>query len=236
MNTEFAGWIETFTGRAVSPFAPDPSEIDVRDIAHALSLVCRFTGHVRRFYSVAEHSVRASRAAEHYVLDWGRPEVALLGVLLHDASEAYLCDVAAPVKHSPPMLHYRSAERHLQRVIFQRFRVGCHDRDYFVDAVRHVDMRMLFTERRDLMPATGRVWVGEDEYAPFPEKIEPWAPERAEMEFLQRFQELTALVNVCEQPRCVRAAGDDGWCDTHRPPALEERTRDDHEAHGAKPF
>src|ERR1017187_10636100 len=80
------GSITTFSGIHFWPLLPNPADIRIEDIAHALSNQCRFAGHAREFYSVAEHSVRVSQLCP--------PEDALWG-LLHDASEAYLTDVPA---------------------------------------------------------------------------------------------------------------------------------------------
>ena len=94
------------------PLLPNPADIRIEDIAHALSNQCRFGGHAREFYSVAEHCVRVSQNC--------RPEDALWG-LLHDASEAYLSDVPAPLKELPQFEAYRAAERSLQGTIAVRF-------------------------------------------------------------------------------------------------------------------
>lgn len=83
-------WIQTFLGKPFWPLSPRPEDIDIRDIAHALAMTCRFTGHSQKFYSVAEHSVRVSRIV---------PAQFALHGLLHDASEAYLCDLSRPIKH-----------------------------------------------------------------------------------------------------------------------------------------
>src|ERR1700693_5499467 len=91
---------------------PNPADIRIEDIAHALSNQCRFGGHAREFYSVTEHCVRVSQHC--------RPEDALWG-LLHDASEAYLSDVPAPLKVLPAFKAYRAAERSLQWTIAARF-------------------------------------------------------------------------------------------------------------------
>src|SRR5271156_4912831 len=82
-----SAWIQTFTGKKFYPFNPKPQDIDIRDIAHALSNICRFTGHTKRFYSVAEHSRNVAKLV---------PAHMKLQALLHDASEAYLCDIARP--------------------------------------------------------------------------------------------------------------------------------------------
>lgn len=99
-------WIATYTGKVFHPLCDGDTPLDIRDIAHALSNLCRFGGHTKLFYSVAEHSVLVSRLCP--------PEDKLWG-LLHDATEAYLVDVPAPVKNMLPA--YVAAENLLaQRV------------------------------------------------------------------------------------------------------------------------
>ena len=83
----------TYTGRQFFPLTPRQEDIDIEDIAHSLSRLCRFNGHCKSFYSVAEHSYRIS-----YIVP---PEFALWG-LLHDAGEAYLSDLPRPIKHQIP--------------------------------------------------------------------------------------------------------------------------------------
>ncbi len=98
-----APWIQTYTGKAFDLLDPKPEQVDVRDIAHALSLLCRFTGHCERFYSVAQHSCMVARIArdlwraEH---DAECPRPVLLRALLHDAAEAYVGDVSTPLKRA----------------------------------------------------------------------------------------------------------------------------------------
>lgn len=96
-------WIQTYTGRRFFPLEPNPADVDIRDIAHALALETRFGGHSRVFYSVAEHCVRVSHEVEPPHALWG---------LLHDAAEAYLADVPRPVKANWPEF-----ERTEQRVL-----------------------------------------------------------------------------------------------------------------------
>jgi hypothetical protein len=112
------GWSQTYTGRAIYPLDPRPEDLDIRDIAHALSLQCRFAGHTRFPYSVAQHSLMvrelvhwygdaADLAAEDMPSDdeWGAME---LTALMHDAAEAYLIDVPRPLKQHLP--GYKDAE------------------------------------------------------------------------------------------------------------------------------
>ena len=84
-----AEWIQTYTGRAVNPLKITADDIDIRDIAHSLSLTNRFTGHTPVPYSVAQHSVLVSDLCSTENALWG---------LLHDAPEAYLADISRPVK------------------------------------------------------------------------------------------------------------------------------------------
>jgi len=139
-------WIQTYTGRAFEPLNPDPDDIDPLDIAHALSMVCRFTGHTRRFYSVAEHSVRVSWLVE----EMGGPMAGLCG-LLHDASEAYIADVARPLKHSPTMAPYRAVEARIQDVVLYHFGITPQEWNEHHGAVKRADNVMLATEVVQLM-------------------------------------------------------------------------------------
>src|SRR3990167_7144636 len=105
-------WIQTYTGKRFNLLDPDIDSIDIEDIAHALSMQCRYTGHTLVFYSVAEHSVHVSRITDSSDSLWG---------LLHDASEAYLGDVASPLKHSGLMQGYIALEERVQAAICQKF-------------------------------------------------------------------------------------------------------------------
>src|SRR5689334_2642685 len=112
MTWERGDWMQTFTGRRFYPLSPRPGEIDPADIAHALSLLCRYGGHVDRFYSVAEHCVLMSQAVA--------PEDAL-AALLHDATEAYVVDVPRPLKRQ--LAGYREIEEQVWFAIAYRFRL-----------------------------------------------------------------------------------------------------------------
>jgi len=178
------GWIQTFTGRMFFPLAARPEDVDVRDIAHALSLKCRFSGHCREFYSVAEHSVRVSRELEKL----GRRE-ATWG-LMHDAAEAYLADVGGPIKkafhvHREGAIEtFDAAEDRLLAVIANA--LGFEPIQY--EAVREVDLILLVTEARDLLGPPPESWGMPQR--PLEQKIVPWTAREAERAFLDRYREL----------------------------------------------
>lgn len=165
------GWIQTYTGRKFSPLAPRPLDVSLMDIAHALSNICRFTGHSREFYSVAQHSVFVARLIQT------RCFKTKLWALLHDASEAYLCDVAKPVK--PLLRGYAEAEERVMRVVAQRFDLPWPR----PEEVHVADMKMLATEFRDLMgPAPEDLELEEKPVSGF--TIDPLPPKEAKEMFL----------------------------------------------------
>jgi hypothetical protein len=201
MRTEH-NFIRTYTGRKFWPLTPKGDELDIADIAHSLSLVCRFTGHTYCFYSVAEHSLHVSEKAAALVFEAadrrhaGRPhevvtlarEVALWG-LLHDASEAYLCDVPSPLKHAPGIGQlYKQFEAQLMEVIAAHFDLMPH----MPSVVKDADRILLNTEARDLMDVPDEdagQWQFPGER--LTEHIYPMDAQRAEVEFLRRFEALT---------------------------------------------
>jgi 5'-deoxynucleotidase YfbR-like HD superfamily hydrolase len=182
------GWIQTFTLRKVHPLRPKPEMIHLLDIAHALSMQCRYTGHIHSFYSVAQHCVLVSKLAERMTYARTRSVLAALEAarsgLLHDASEAYLVDLARPVKHLPEMAAYRQAEATLQALIFRVFGLP----DLEPQAVKEADRILGATEARDFFPAVHPDWVWIAE--PLAERLEAVGPKEAEALFLRRFEEL----------------------------------------------
>lgn len=172
-------WIQTFTGKMFHPLDPRSEEIDIRDIAHALSLKCRFTGHCKEFYSVAEHSVRCAMIVETMQSEH------CLYALLHDAAEAYTADVATPVKRHMP--DFAFIEARLMQCVCVRFSLPLDE----PPVVKQADRIMLATERRDLMPAPPRAWRCAENVEPWPDEIKPWSPRQAELAFLGTFERLT---------------------------------------------
>jgi hypothetical protein len=145
-------FIETYTGKRFYPLNARKEDICITDIAHALSNQCRFSGHTRRFYSVAEHSVHVSLV----VADRGGSFEDQLWGLLHDASEAYLVDLPTPLKKDPVFgFVYRAAERALTKAIAEAFDLEGHEPP---GIVHNADLAMLATEARDLMPCKPEHW------------------------------------------------------------------------------
>lgn len=176
---EGMAWFVTYSGRRFFPFDPHPADVELVDIAHALSLVCRFGGHCARFYSVAQHSVLVS----HLVA----PSIALHG-LMHDAAEAYVGDVIRPIKRELPGFDH--LERRVSMAIEERFqlrKLEWSERQ----ALKAADNIALVTERRDLV--SPHVWKwNEDELGVVADRapIVPLTPGDACAAFRQRFVEL----------------------------------------------
>jgi hypothetical protein len=171
-----SSWIQTYTDRAFDPVHPVASAVHLEDIAQSLSLQCRFAGHVQEHYSVAQHSVLVFRLVE----SWTSSTTAQIQALLHDASEAYLVDVPAPLKQTALGRIYYDYERRVANVIGTRFGVSL---DPIPRVVRTADAIMLATERRDLKgpaPAPG----GWPDVEPLPERVTPWPAATAKREFL----------------------------------------------------
>lgn len=177
---QLARYFRTFTGLRVHPLAPSPDEIDVDDIAHSLAHQCRFLGHTDGFYSVAQHSVLVSEFV---------PEADALWGLLHDAAEAYLGDLPAPIKRTPDMRVYRAAEGRLLAAVAAKFGLA----PTLPASVVEADRIVLATEFRDVTTVDDLDWiVAECGFAPTEQLwITPWPPAVAEDRFLRRFWELT---------------------------------------------
>lgn len=167
------GLIQTHSGALVSPFNPDPETLTLPDIAHALSHICRFTGHTRTFYSVAEHSVRVARLV---------PPEDRLAALLHDATEAYLCDIATPIKALLP--GYAEAEDRLARVIADKWGVTYP----WPESVKRADMIMLHSEAKVLMGDP--MWARGGEVVEM--RMVGWEPWYARMVWLDMVETCTA--------------------------------------------
>ena len=182
-------WALSYTGRALYPGEPSVDALCIEDVAHALALTCRFGGHSPELYSVAQHSVLVSRAIE---ADGGSVQEQRYG-LFHDAPEYVLGDVIWPLKQLPFMIAYKALERRWMQAIVERWKLPSSE----PACVRHFDLRLLTTEKRDVMKLpteravhlTGKPWHS-DGFDPLEEVIVPSDARRAEMEFLERYEEL----------------------------------------------
>ncbi len=164
--------IRTYTGLEVDLLANDLwLSIRVIDIAHALSNICRFGGHCRRFYSVAQHAVLASRLVR---------EEEALHALLHDAAEAYVGDMVRPLKAALPQ--FASIEQQVQRQIWQRFGL----RPENPASIQIADEIAFATEHRALMGA----WCDGAIPVVMPQALDPENPALARFRFLKRYAEL----------------------------------------------
>lgn len=179
-----ATWIQTYTGRKFWPLAPHENDVCIEDIAHALSLKCRYTGHCREFYSVAQHSVLVSRMVEPPDELWG---------LMHDAAEAYLPDVARPIKRA---IRFEPVEWAVMQAVANKFSL----RLPMPCSVKAADLCCLERERRQMLGEPPEEWETADCWDGDASVITCWSPLLAEMRFIKRFNELTAIAPHTEGP------------------------------------
>ena len=142
-------WIETFTGKRVNPLHMRPEDLDIRDIAHALSQLCRFTGHCKFLYTVGMHSILVAERMEAGFIS---SPTDCLAALLHDATEAYLNDMSRPTKNS--IGQYKEVENRLMGAVVDRF--DLHGADW--TEIKKIDNALLATEAEQLMPSRGLGW------------------------------------------------------------------------------
>jgi hypothetical protein len=166
-------WIQTFTGKSFHPLDPDPEDICIEDIAHSLAMKCRYGGHCIKFYSVAEHSVLVSRNCYKHRLE----------ALLHDAAEAYLCDLPSPVK--PLIVGFKALEMAVEAAVAERFGL----KYPWPWEVHDVDKRILLDEQFWNM-AEGPEWAGHPSGALGLASLPLWEPAVAERMFLETFETL----------------------------------------------
>ena len=185
MNTK----IVTYTGKSFDLLNPQPETVCIEDIAHSLANLCRYTGHVKEFYSVAQHCTIMAEADLP-----GDPLVRLL----HDSAEAYIGDLSSPWKQLlyvgiPETIQVNAGyvttktwEQKIQNVVGLALGVNLeHSAE-----VKEADNRMYFTEVRDLMPPSAefRKWRGD--LKPLEHVIHPQSPKYAETSFLRLYKHL----------------------------------------------
>lgn len=167
--------ILTHTGHYFNFLEPEKSVICVQDIAYALSNINRFNGHTNFPYSVAQHSVSVSHAV---------PAEDAYDALMHDAAEAYIGDIAKPLKQLLP--DYQKIEAHVEEVIFRALGV-CNP---LPESVKHADLVLLATEQRDIMPEHDDEWTFLRGIKPLPTKIVRMSQHDALLNFIKRYKEL----------------------------------------------
>lgn len=181
-------WITSYLGRKIYLRNPDIDRIDIIDIAHALSLICRYNGRTKKFYSVAEHCIHcACLTSNEFKLE----------ALMHDAAEAYLGDVTRPLKMLLP--DYKKLEKKWEKAIRERFNL-------YPDEIPEVDhndgvlcateMKKLFIPLKHEQPLS-KVSLDES-YDWF--VFNNFTPEEAEKQFLNIFEELykIRMEKICE--------------------------------------
>lgn len=175
-------YIETYTGILFNFLDPPEEQFNIVDIAHSLSMTCRYTGHCQRFYSVAEHSWHMSRMLE------GCGRDIQLAALLHDGGEAYLPDVASPIKQYLP--DYNAIEDNILSKLFSKYGL-----EYPMHpAVKAADRAMLSIEASYLLKSKGNDWdMWKQSTRPMIDvAYRPvcMGPQQAKEVFLERYQEL----------------------------------------------
>lgn len=179
-------WIQTYMGKKFYPFDPKILDICIEDIAHSLSLICRFNGHCTEFYSVAQHSCLVSGLAAEEAKHWGllaELDAARTG-LMHDAAEAYLGDIVTPIKSDED----KSRETALNNMIVLSF--GWMTSKMLNDIVNKADALALSYEKVVLMKHF-IPWPGVVNCDQMSVKIFPMSPKEAEKAFLERFNILS---------------------------------------------
>lgn len=176
-------WIQTYTGKQFWVIDPRPEDIDILDIAHSLSMMCRWNGHIKKFYSVAEHCIRCSKICSYP-----------FEALLHDGTEAYCSDITRPLK--PFLQNYREIENRIADAIATKFNLQTGSA--VDEEVKRVDNILLVTEGRDLL-SDGCIMDWDKKLRqnnlevvnPLKKRIKPWKAEKAELEFLKEFHRLS---------------------------------------------
>jgi uncharacterized protein len=198
------GWMQTVTGRRFYPLAPRAEDVDIYDIAHGLAMCCRYAGHTRHFYSVAEHCVHVSREVERALRERvdGRAHPSNLTVLrwsllalLHDSAEAYIGDMIRPLKHQPEMAEFRRAEAAIERAVHDALIPFNPAGDGWARLIKEIDDRIIVDEIEllkadpsmyDVAPVGGALGV----------RLECWGPEWARERFLLRYEGLKAAIEL----------------------------------------
>lgn len=171
------------SGRQIDIEAPQPESLDIGDIAHALSFICRGSGQVNTFFSVAQHCICCAREAAAR----GYSTAVQLACLLHDASEAYMMDLPKPIKDNL-LPGYRVYEDALLACIYRRFL----SRELTPEESRRVDEMDHLLLQCDLKYLLNRDIPAPELLVPPDYTVRPF--EEVREEYLDLFRELAAAL------------------------------------------
>lgn len=169
-------WLETYVGNRFHFFNIIAASIDIRDIAHALSLMCRFCGHTSQFVSIGVHSINVMALVS---------DKSKLAALLHDSAEAYIGDISRPLKASLPEINL--IEKDIRDAIFNKFNVVGYDEA----EIQKADDIMLATEAKHFMTHWEEWGLKEQPIELSRELLYDWQAPAIEKIFLQKFNELS---------------------------------------------
>lgn len=167
------GAIRTISGRYFTFSRPQDYKFDIEEVGHSLSNICRYTGHVREFYSVAQHSVLVSYCV---------PEPDVKTAFGHDFGESVLGDVSSPLKAQ--LEDYKAREYVVEKEIARQFGlIFPHP-----PSVKSADLRVMLAEMRDLKD--GYISADYPGLKPIDYPIRPMEPKMAFTYFMNRWEEI----------------------------------------------
>lgn len=177
---------------------PNIEDINLEVISHALSNICRYGGHTREFYSVAQHAILTSLLV---------PREHAMAALLHDSAEAYIGDVVTPLKAL--LDEYKRIEHNIEAAIFATFGIP-----FPMDpCVKRADLILLATERRDMVGKSKQpdkddeAWACLRGISPMPTQLRALTPAEAKGAFLRRFDEIRATQEPFDGRQCPYCGG-----------------------------
>jgi hypothetical protein len=196
VDDNYRPYFSTWTGIKFFPGNATIDMIDIRDIAHALSIVRRYGGHTNKGLSSGQHSLLVSK----YM-----PQPYKLRGLLHDASDAYVSDIVAPLKHLPSMLQFRIFENDIQNLIYKKYKLLPIMTSEENEELKKWDLAALAAEARCL--TNHNWWQTVPGYELITENIIPLPDEVIEAYFLTEFD---LLIHEREKNEKVQCSGDSG--------------------------
>lgn len=205
-TTRKGDWMQTFSGVQFYLMDPRPEDVSIRDIAHHLSLLCRYNGAVAYFYSVAEHSVALS-----YVV----PAHLAMQALMHDAAEAYTGDPTRPLKNNIGRDVWDAIADPIDKAIAEQLGL-VYPWDQLID---EYDTRILGDERTALMPGRQLPWTPSGDRLGV--VVRGLNPPDAEHEFMARYEELSR--RVVTKPAVITKHNDDADFEATRQGELDQR-------------